>query len=183
MAGGRADLQLILRELEPRDEAAFHASFHHWDDPRRWHAREWQPEFSFAEHLERLRLNREGRSLPPDRVASTLLYGFVGEDIVGTVSLRHTLNDYLRWRGGHIGYAVAPPFRRRGYAGEMFRQSLDFARNVGLTRVMITCDDHNEASWRLLERAGAELEEKFYDDEEQSTARRYWLDLTSKDRA
>lgn len=28
--------------------------------------------------------------------------------VIGTISLRHELNDYLRREGGHIGYGVRP---------------------------------------------------------------------------
>ena len=66
---------------------------------------------------------------------STFLFGFDGSRIVGRVSIRHELNDFLLREGGHIGYVVVPEFRRRGYATAMLRRSLEIARHdLGIDR-------------------------------------------------
>jgi predicted acetyltransferase len=51
---------------------------------------------------------------------------------------------------GHIGYAVVPWKRGRGYATQALRHILPHARAQGLGRVQITCDDDNEASRRVI---------------------------------
>jgi predicted acetyltransferase len=40
---------------------------------------------------------------------------------------RHSLNAFLARVGGHIGYVVAPEFRRRGHATMMLRLALKIA--------------------------------------------------------
>jgi predicted acetyltransferase len=57
-----------------------------------------------------------GRSLDlaEDRVPGTFLVAAVGGTIVGRISIRHELNDFLAHEGGHIGYGVLPRYRRRG---------------------------------------------------------------------
>ena len=77
----------------------------------------------------------------PGRVRAAFLVAVVGEDIVGRVSLRYELTAALREEGGHIGYGVVPSQRRRGYATQMLRGTLDRARSRGLERVLLTCDD------------------------------------------
>jgi predicted acetyltransferase len=120
---------------------------------------DWSPEDGWSEYLERLRRLRRGDDLPPDRVPATFLVAEVGSEIVGRASIRHELNAFLAELGGHIGYGVRPHHRRRGYAVEILRQSLVVARAEGVERVLVTCDDDNIPSVRVIERLGGVLED------------------------
>ncbi|MBV8964371.1 MAG: GNAT family N-acetyltransferase [Hyphomicrobiales bacterium] len=62
---------------------------------------------------------------------------------------------------GHIGYAIVPWKRGRGYASEALRVILERARAVGLARVEITTDPENEASRRVIEKNGGRFVEEF----------------------
>ncbi len=62
---------------------------------------------------------------------------------------------------GHIGYAVVPWKRRRGYATSALREMLAEAKAVGLRYVDITTDPHNVASQRVIEANGGVLVEEF----------------------
>jgi predicted acetyltransferase len=81
----------------------------------------------------------------------THLWAVSGEDFVGRISIFHELSDALRREGGHIGYDTVPSFRGRGIATEMLRQALPVARDLGLMEVLLTCDDTNAASIRVIE--------------------------------
>jgi len=85
----------------------------------------------WAGYLAHLADERDGVDLPPGRVPATFLVAEVDGVLVGRVSVRHELNDFLARVGGHIGYAVRPAFRRRGYATAMLRRSLSVARSPG----------------------------------------------------
>jgi predicted acetyltransferase len=62
---------------------------------------------------------------------------------------------------GHIGYAVVPWKRGRGYAKEALRLMLAQARAEGLAFVHITTDPDNLASKRVIEANGGVLVERF----------------------
>ena len=51
------------------------------------------------------------------------------------------------------------------------------ARKLGLTRVLVTCEDNNEASRRTIEANGGRFERTTYLESEQALLRRYWIDL------
>ncbi|MBV1853760.1 GNAT family N-acetyltransferase [Catellatospora tritici] len=98
-------------------------------------------------------------------------------EIVGSISLRHRLNDFLLHAGGHIGYGVRPSARKRGLASWALGEVLGHARARGLDRALVTCDDTNIASARTIERNGGVLEDIRHT--ELGYTRRYWIDLTA----
>lgn len=112
----------------------------------------------------------------PDRVPETFLVAEVEGEIVGRVSIRHELNEYLRNFGGHIGFVVRPQFRNRGFATQILTLALGISRNLGLERVLITCNDKNVASFTVIERCGGVLENKVQK-EAGVLMRRYWISL------
>jgi predicted acetyltransferase len=136
------------------------------------------PDLPFEEYLGILFEAEQGRGLPDGHVPSTLLFGFVDEAIVGRLMLRHSLNDFLRRIGGHIGYVVVPEHRGRGYATEMLRQGLDLARSIGLEKVLVTCDEDNVASRRTIEKCGGEYQDSYSGPEARVGKRRYWIALS-----
>ena len=110
-------------------------------------------------------------------VPATHLWALAEEEFVGRISIRHELNDALRAVGGHIGYDTVPSFRGRGVATEMLRQALRVARALGLTEVLLTCDDTNAASNRVIERNGGSLRETKSLDSNRPLKRYYWITL------
>ena len=130
----------------------------------------------FSRYLAVLKDQEQGINLPPDRVPTTFLFAFVGNRIVGRASIRHRLNDFLLRVGGHIGYAVVPEFRRRGYATEILRMSLQIAREKhGIARVLVTCDDDNIGSIKTIEKNGGVLESIVTVPDDDKPKRRYWI--------
>ncbi|WP_373291990.1 GNAT family N-acetyltransferase [Nocardia pneumoniae] len=60
--------------------------------------------------------------------------------------------------GGHIGYVIAPQFRRRGCGTEILRQTLSLAKALGITRARLTCRVDNIASRRVITACGGMLD-------------------------
>jgi predicted acetyltransferase len=133
---------------------------------------------SLTRYLEVLNQYARGEPLRPDHVPTTFLFAFDGTRIVGRAAIRHTLNDFLFRLGGHIGYTVVPEFRRRGYATAILCEALQIARrDLGLSRVLLTCDDDNVGSIRTIEKNGGVLENVVTGPDVLTPKRRYWIDL------
>jgi predicted acetyltransferase len=168
---------LRLRPLRPDDEAAFQAGHEEMaaadDFP---FGLGLEPGLPWARYLRILADNKAGVNLPEGHVPSTFLVADVAGQVVGRVSIRHDLNDYLRARGGHIGYGVLPAHRRRGYATEILRQALIVARSLGVDRLLVTCDDDNLASSRAIESCGGKLDSVLPAEPGIPALRRYWID-------
>ena len=138
----------------------------------------YQEGMPLTRYLEVLSEQERGVNLAPGHVPSTFLFAFHGPRIIGRVSIRHRLTDVLRQVGGHIGYVVVPEFRRQGYATEMLRLALRIARDqLGIGRVLITCDDDNVASIRTIEKNGGILEEFVTRPDLDTPKRRYRIDI------
>jgi predicted acetyltransferase len=114
-----------------------------------------------------------------ERVLETQLWYVEGDAFLGSVSIRHRLNDLLAAWGGHIGYAVRPSAQGRGYASAMLAGGLDYARDeLGLDRVALTVNLKNLASIRVIEKnGGVLLDEVDHPWIEGDRGRRYWIEL------
>lgn len=132
---------------------------------------------AFPAYLARLDEDELGLHLPENHVPSTMYWGFIGAELAGRLMLRHRLNERLRQTGGSIGYVVVPEYRRRGVATGMLRLALPLARERGLDRVLITCDEDNIASRRVVEKCGGVLEGTSAIPESGVIQCRYWIAL------
>jgi predicted acetyltransferase len=169
-------MDLVLRVPRQSEEAEFLRA-HRATSPSVPHFLHYYEEgMSFPQYLEVLAEQERGENLPANRMPSTFLFAFVGTRIVGRVSIRHALNPYLERFGGHIGYVVVPEYRRQGYATEILRRSLEIARQkLGLTRVLVTCDDDNVGSIRTIEKNGGVLDSIVTGPDCDKPTRRYWI--------
>ena len=97
--------------------------------------------------------------------------------IVGMIQIRHQFNDFLEKYAGHIGYSVRPDERRKGYASWMLRHALPLCREIGLTRVLISCLTENEGSRRTILRCGGVYESTVHEPQANVDLERYWINL------
>ncbi|MCW2764739.1 MAG: family N-acetyltransferase [Nocardioides sp.] len=121
---------------------------------------------------ERLRFADPAARLPDGMVPCDYFWIADGDEVIGFVALRHRLNDWLFEMGGHIGYSVRPSRRRQGHAGRALALALGRARELGLDRVLLTCDEDNRASRLTIEGGGGVYEDT------RNGKQRFWIDLT-----
>jgi predicted acetyltransferase len=100
------------------------------------------------------------------------------EDIwIGLLTIRPQINEQYLHSGGHIGYVIRPSKRRSGYGTAILRLGLDIARARGLQRVLLTCDETNIASRKIIEANGGQLENAVVVEGQTALKLRYWINL------
>jgi len=122
--------------------------------------------------------NMRRETVAPGLVPATTFFARRACDgrLLGTLQIRHELNEYLLQSGGHIGYGVRPTERRKGYATQMLRLALTHCQTLGISRALITCNKWNEASARTIGACGGILENEIIGDDNEPL-QRYWITL------
>lgn len=134
---------------------------------------------SFSAFVQKLNKQSDGEELPEGYVPASTFWLVDDGVFVGRVSIRHHLNEALLKHGGHIGYYIRRSKRQKGYGTAILRLALEEARRLGITRALVTCDDTNEASCKIIEANGGVLENIIeHEEKHKPLLRRYWIDLS-----
>lgn len=97
-----------------------------------------------------------GTRLKPGYVKATQLRLVEEDYFIGEISIRHSLTDALLRYGGKIGYWVRCSCWGQDHGTRMLSEALTYARQeMSLFRVLITCDDDNPGSARVIKKAAA----------------------------
>lgn len=121
---------------------------------------------------------KDGIALPEGWVpASTFWLLRDDNTLLGRTSIRKELSEHLRTIGGHIGYTIRPSQRQKGYGTAVLALSLIEAKKLGLKKVLVTCDESNKASAKIIEKSGGVLKDKYFGDELDELKRHYWIEL------
>ncbi len=102
-------------------------------------------------------------------MACTTLWWVEDAEFLARVTIRHELVGTLKTLGGHIGYWVRPSARRRQVGTQAFLASLPYAYGLGIDPVLVTCDEDNIGSRRIIESGGGRFENVI------GIKRRYWV--------
>ena len=132
---------------------------------------------SIEDWLEELNKRSCEDTVPKGLVPSSTYLGVREKDnyIVGMIDIRHYLNEYLTQVGGNIGYSVRKTERNKGYAKQMLKLALEKCKELKIKKVLITCNEDNIASEKVILSANAKLEDIRNVDGENK--KRFWIDL------
>jgi len=137
-------------------------------------------EISKDELFKKMENYRTGNNLPEGYVKATYFWLVDNDKFIGEISIRHSLTDSLLRFGGNIGYGIRYSHWNKGIGTIMLSKALVYAKDVlGLNKVLITCNDNNFGSARVIEKNGGILQDKIINtiDGVDRLSRRYWIEL------
>lgn len=121
-----------------------------------------------------------GINLPINYVRATTFWLIDNEKFIGEISIRHELNSSLTNYGGNIGYEIRQSECMKGHGTKMLSMALKYCKEaLNLNKVLITCDDDNIGSIKVIENNGGILENKVKNilPRGNVTTRRYWINI------
>jgi len=133
--------------------------------------------------------NRQESTVSFDWVTATTFFAVRKRDlkIVGVIDIRHNLeNEFLTQYGGHVGYSVRPSERKKGYATEILKMGIEYAKTLNIENLMIACFSDNIPSIKTIIKCGGVLSEtKLYTNgqlvnipnSEEKLVNIYWINL------
>lgn len=81
---------------------------------------------------------------------------FVGNTAVGKISIRIGSN-YHSYYNGNVGYEIDKEYRGNNYAYKACKLVLQVAYAHRMKELILTCDESNIASYKTIEKLGAQL--------------------------
>ena len=132
--------------------------------------------------------NRQESTVSIGWVPATTFFAVRKRDqkMIGMIDIRHNLeHEFLAQYGGHIGYSVRPSERKKGYATEILKMGIEYAKSLHIEKLMIACFSDNLPSIKTIVKCGGVLyETKPYTDRqlinipdsEEKLVNIYWID-------
>ena len=121
--------------------------------------------------------NKESKETCPPYLVTSTQYIFVKDEnkIIGMVNVRHNLNENNKTIGGHIGYSIVPSERNKGYGTLQLKYTLEKCKELGLEKVLITCNSKNIASKEIIIKNNGIFENNIISCDD--IFERYWIDI------
>ena len=150
------------------------------DSDKRYFKEVAKRQFDYSKYVRMLYNHSRGIDLPEGLVPYDTWWMMDGgrHTIFAVSRLRHRLNERSIREGGHIGYDVPPSQRRKGYATELLRLTLEKAADIGLRRVLVTCDFDNEWSKKVILGNGGVFEDQMESEYSGKMVNRYWIETS-----
>ncbi len=129
----------------------------------------------FPAYVQRLHDYAVGKNLTEGRIPSKEFWMVDADGYAGRIILGLTYTATPERVGHHVGYAVRPSKRRRGYATAALHLLLDEARKLHIYKLMPSCGTANVASRKVIEANGGLL----LNDKDDGRELRFLIDLAA----
>lgn len=131
------------------------------------------------EYIPRVEAQSQGKKSAGWSVPVTTYWLIDKDKFIGHANIRHHLNEKLKKIGGHIGYAIRPTERAKGYGNNILKLAIPKAKELSLLKLLITCDNTNVASQKIIMNNGGKLLDTIQVDGKM--IERYWINIESRE--
>lgn len=135
---------------------------------------------SFDQMLKRLRNRRKGINLARRDVPATVYWMIVNDNIVGTIDLRHYLNEDYYKRLGHLAYYIKKEERNKGYATEALNKAKKIYQKHNVDQILVTCLKDNLYSSKVIKTNGGKLKNEVLDKKSNQIIQRWIIKIFDK---
>jgi predicted acetyltransferase len=135
------------------------------------------PEPDFGYFMAKDEMYRSEKISNSNKVPATTYWLIDNDQLIGHTNIRHRLNKSLELKNGNIGYHISPAHRKKGYGTKILELALIEAKRIGLKKVLITCDENNIGSAKIIEKNGGILENIIDIPGEVVRTKRYWIEV------
>ncbi len=132
----------------------------------------------FEVFVKRLKGYKNGVGLPEGYVPESKFWLVDDNNFIGSVSIRHYLTELLNKVGGHIGYEIIPSERRKGYGKKILSLALNKAKQLGISKALVTCNITNVGSKKIIESNSGILDSIEDQGKGKPKKLRYWINLS-----
>lgn len=135
-------------------------------------------EESYEEFYKGLEVNKHIDDINPNWANQTS-YVLIDKNghIYGAANIRHELKGKLFEIGGHVGYAIRPSERGKGYGTLQLELLLKKIDEMGIERALITCRENNIGSKKTMEKFIGEADTLVPSMYDGIMEYRYWVDV------
>jgi len=134
----------------------------------------------FPAYVQQLHDQSIGKNLKEGYVPSKEFWIIDADGYAGRIILGLSFTPDPDRVGNHVGYAVRPSKRRKGYATKALQCLLDEATKLKIYKLMPICDAANIASRKVIERNGGVLLDRMPNGKARLGALRFLIDLDAK---
>ncbi|MDR3688103.1 MAG: GNAT family N-acetyltransferase [Fimbriimonas sp.] len=134
----------------------------------------------FPGYVQKLHDLAAGKDLKAGHIPSMEFWIIDDDGYAGRIILGLSFTPSPERVGHHVGYAVRPSKRRKGYATKALQCLLDEARKLKIYKLMPTCGPANIASRKVIERNGGVLLGGVSNDDARNGELRFLIDLEAE---
>jgi predicted acetyltransferase len=171
---------LRLVEPAPRYKAAILAAAAEMYAVGEWDLTPEAFELRFDDILREIAAAKNPTTAPPGILPYEDFWLLDGDTWIGLLTLRLQINEQFLHSGGHIGYVIRPSKRRCGYGTTLLRLGLEKARERGMSSVLLTCNETNTGSRKIIEANGGQFENAVIVEGQTDKQLRYWIHLDDR---